>query len=62
MTTKTVEELEGELSEIKEELADTKVQMKELLLLCNNISKGIALEKLFSNVIIGIQSLRVSKN
>ena len=45
MTTKTVEELEGELSEIKEELADTKVQMKELLLLCKNISKGFALEK-----------------
>ena len=45
MTGKTVEELEVELSDIKEELADTKVKMKELLLFCKNISKSFALEK-----------------
>ena len=45
MTGKSVEDLEGELSDIKEELADTKVKMKELLLFCKNISKSFALEK-----------------
>ena len=44
MTKKTVKDLEGDLSAMKEDLDDTKVKMNELVLLCKKLTKSFAID------------------
>ena len=44
MTRKTVKDLEGDLSAMKEDLDDTKVKMNELVLLCKKLTKSFAID------------------